>query len=67
MARVKSDEERRVEEAPCPVARSMVTVSATYRRMVDGGRCLVEFGCDRQGRCLIPDWDPCPLYIVYRD
>jgi hypothetical protein len=46
----------------CPVEACDVMVYVTYHS--EAGREEISgFTCDRQGRCAIPFYDPCPLYV----
>lgn len=67
MAKPRSGNEQKVQKIKCPVCEQTVTVSAKYKQLADGDTCLVDFGCDLQGQCGIPSWDPCPFYVVYRE
>lgn len=53
-----------VETTGCPVSRRDVTCRVQYVA-ADGRRSLVSFQCTMEGRCGIPSWDPCPLYVRY--
>lgn len=53
-----------VESMGCPVSRRDVTCRVQYV-VAAGERSLVNFECTMEGRCGIPSWDPCPLYVRY--
>ena len=59
--------ERRIDTVGCPVVSGDVTIFATYRHCDKGDKALVHFGCNAQGVCGISNWDPCPLYVAYRE
>ena len=65
MADDHSGYDHSVEKLGCPVCGATVTLSTTYRHTDSGGRSLVDFGCDMEGKCGISLWDPCPLYVAY--
>ncbi len=65
MADVGTRDGRLIDTLACPVRGDKVTVSATFKQTDSGRRSLVDFGCNREGRCLITSWDPCPLYTAY--
>lgn len=51
-----------VETLMCPVCGAEVSCKVSYA-VAGGRRSLVGFECEREGRCGIPSWDPCPLYV----
>lgn len=55
-----------VDKLGCPIVKDTVTVTVKYDSDESGQDKLVYFGCNMEGKCGIPDWDPCPLYVTYR-
>ena len=62
-------EESRVHEDRfrCPQCDRIVTVTAHLRRDNKGGDALVQFDCTMHGMCGSPIWDPCPMYVAYKE
>lgn len=52
----------KVSRYTCPVEGCDVSVYVTYDNE-NGGGTVTDFGCDRQDKCGIPSYDPCPLYV----
>jgi len=67
MADPKIKRERHIDTVGCPVVCGDVTVYVTYKHVENGAPSLVHFGCNTQGACGITSWDPCPLYVAYRE
>lgn len=67
MPKPKSGDERKVQKIHCPVCGNEVTFTAKFKREKGGVRQLVDFGCNMQGNCGIPSWDPCPFYVLHRE
>ena len=64
---MKSADSRRdveVESINCPVCGADVACKVSYSA-AQGRRVLTSFECEREGRCGIPAWDPCPLYVRF--
>jgi hypothetical protein len=53
------------ETVHCPVCGHDVDVTASYKIDEKGERALAGFTCILRGRCGIPAWDPCPMYVRY--
>jgi hypothetical protein len=66
MAQPKTGDEQKVQKIKCPVCGNEVTFTARFKHE-KGDRQLVDFGCDMQGKCGIPSWDPCPFYVLHRE
>ena len=62
-------EESRVHEDRfrCPQCDRIVTVTARLRRDDKGDDALVQFDCTMNGMCGSPIWDPCPMYLAYKE
>lgn len=58
----KSDGKAKVSKYACPVEGCDVAVYVTYDEK-RGDATATDFRCDRQGKCGIPSFDPCPLYV----
>jgi hypothetical protein len=58
-------DQRDLDEIGCPVCGEMVRVAATYRTTSNGKKALVDFECNREGKCGVSEWDPCPMYVIY--
>ena len=67
MAGFDSQKGRKVDTLGCPVVGDNVDVTSHYEKDASGKDTLVYFGCSMEGKCGIPDWDPCPLYVTYRE
>ena len=67
MAGGGSKTKTQVDKLGCPVVGGNVTVTAKYEKDKAGKDTLSYFACDHDGKCGIPDWDPCPLYVTYRE
>ena len=67
MAKSKAGEEQNVQTIECPVCGNEVTFTARFKHEKGGRKHLVDFGCDMRGKCGIPDWDPCPFYVLQRE
>ena len=67
MAEPKTGDEQKALKIGCPVCGSEVTFTVRYKHEKGGSKHLVDFGCDMQGKCGIPDWDPCPFYVLHRE
>jgi hypothetical protein len=67
MAKSKTGDEQNVQKIECPVCGNEVTFTARFKLEKGGQKKLVDFGCDMQGKCGIPDWDPCPFYVLHRE
>jgi hypothetical protein len=63
MTRASNPRESQVETKRCPVCGREVTCRVIYT--ASGERRLVHFECSIEGKCGIPSWDPCPLYVDY--
>ena len=62
-----SGKKPKVDKLGCPVMNGKVMVTAKFKPNESGEDTLVYFGCNMEGKCGIPDWDPCPLYVTYRE
>ncbi len=67
MAGDGAEKKGQVDRLGCPVMGDKVTVTARYDKNETGKDTLSYFSCDHEGKCGIPDWDPCPLYVTYRE
>jgi hypothetical protein len=55
----------RTEAVDCSVFGGEVEINATYMPTTAGERSLVDFTCSLEGKCGVPSWDPCPLFVRY--
>ncbi|UCH85391.1 MAG: hypothetical protein JSW50_06810 [Candidatus Latescibacterota bacterium] len=67
MSKPKPGNETKVQKVECPVCGNEVTFTAHFKNEKGRERRLVDFGCDMQGKCGIPSWDPCPFYVLHRE
>jgi hypothetical protein len=65
MAYIKPKNLTRRAIVDCPVYGNKVRITANYVPTDDFVPALVDFDCNVQGKCGIPSWDPCPLFVRY--
>ena len=58
----KSRNKAKVSRYFCPVEGCDVMVRVTYDEKTGRGK-VADFACEQQGKCGIPMFDPCPLYM----
>jgi hypothetical protein len=58
----KSRNKAIVSRYSCPIEGCDVMVRVTYDARTGKGK-VSDLACDRQGRCGIPLFEPCPLYV----
>jgi hypothetical protein len=67
MTEAKRGKKGEVDRLGCPVVGHTVTVTAKYRPSEVGEDTLSYFACTMEGNCGISLWDPCPLFVSYRE